>query len=51
MTYKKRFIAKNTNGQMSPISGFNSNAGNWNNGYVDDNSQQLEIRISAIRTI
>ena len=38
MTYKKRFIAKNTNGQMSPISGFNSNSGNWNNGYSDDNS-------------
>ena len=36
MTYKKRFIAKNTNGNMSPISGYNSNSGNWNNGFEDN---------------
>ena len=31
MSYKKRFSAPNTTGQMSPISGSNSNANAWNN--------------------
>lgn len=31
-TYKKRFSGVNTTGQMSPISGSNSNPHNWNNG-------------------
>ncbi len=30
MAYKKRFMAVNTTGAMSPISGFNSNTDNWN---------------------
>ena len=30
MTYKKRFSGVNTSGQMSPISGSNSNRGAWN---------------------
>ena len=30
MTYKKRFTGVNATGQMSPISGRNSNAGAWN---------------------
>jgi hypothetical protein len=31
MTYTKRFSSPNTSGQMSPISGANSNRGSWNN--------------------
>lgn len=30
MTYKKKFSSPNTTGQMSPISGANSNRGSWN---------------------
>ena len=32
MTYKKRFTGINATGQMSPISGSNSNRGAWNSG-------------------
>ena len=32
MSYKKRFSAPNTTGQLSPISGNNSNSGAWNAG-------------------
>jgi hypothetical protein len=31
MSYKKRFTGNNVTGQMSPISGANSNRGAWNN--------------------
>jgi len=30
MSYKKRFSGSNTTGQLSPISGINSNTSNWN---------------------
>jgi hypothetical protein len=38
MTYKKRFSGTNTSGSLSPISGFNSNGGNWNNPASSANS-------------
>jgi hypothetical protein len=37
MTYKKRFSGPNTTGQLSPISGSNSNQGAWNNGVTPYN--------------
>tara|TARA_R110000868_G_scaffold2989_7_gene20159 strand:- start:1002 stop:2750 length:1749 start_codon:yes stop_codon:yes gene_type:complete len=40
MTYKKRFTGTNATGQMSPISGNNSNQGAWNNGQNDSWSNQ-----------
>jgi len=38
MTYKKRF--SNPTGQLSPISGVNSNGGSWNSGAVTNQSTQ-----------
>ena len=39
MSYKKKFRAPNLSGQMSPISGENSNRGAWNSGAGMNNSE------------
>jgi hypothetical protein len=38
MSYKKRFQGPNVSGQMSPISGANSNRGAWNSGGMNNSS-------------
>ena len=38
MSYKKRFQGPNVTGQMSPISGANSNRGAWNSGGMNNSS-------------
>ena len=35
MSYKKRFSGSNTTGQLSPISGINSNTSNWNSSGIN----------------
>jgi hypothetical protein len=46
MTYKKRFSGPNTTGQLSPISGNNSNQGAWNNDPIPYNPKSASAYYS-----